>query len=278
MSSNFPVFVIQNGVEIMKIKRFLDSGRRVNLIKRHQATPQNPGGIKGRLLLIYLCVLFMFLFSLTPASMADPTACLSGQGIKYFTATIYHEKIDEDLTDFPVLLHLSDNCGTNGFDASELFDELSSNDDRKKIAVCAGEDTQCYVEIESWDSSNREAWLWVKVPEISGSENTILRLYYGQELTENDEYIGEASDHLSFQMVLDKGAEGTYDTFNAESASVIKDGDAYKMWYSGHDGAKYRILHATSMDGITWTVHQMVLNVGSEGTYDTSRVFHPCVI
>jgi len=220
----------------------------------------------------------MFLFSLTPASMADPTACLSGQGIKYFTATIYHEKIDEDLTDFPVLLHLSDNCGTNGFDASELFDELSSNDDRKKIAVCAGEDTQCYVEIESWDSSNREAWLWVKVPEISGSENTILRLYYGQELTENDEYIGEASDHLSFQMVLDKGAEGTYDTFNAESASVIKDGDAYKMWYSGHDGAKYRILHATSMDGITWTDHQMVLNVGSEGTYDTSRVFHPCVI
>ena len=38
-------------------------------------------------------------------------------------------KIDENLTDFPILLHLSGNSGINGFDASGIFKVLKTNDE-----------------------------------------------------------------------------------------------------------------------------------------------------
>ena len=82
----------------------------------------------------------------------------------------------------------------------------------------------------------------------------------------------------NFQMVVDRGSEGTYDTEYAFTPCVIKDGNVYKMWYSGFDGTNYRVIYCTSTDGINWSNFQMVVDIGSEGTYDTSRAFHPCVI
>jgi len=34
---------------------------------------------------------------------------------------------------------------------------------------------------------------------------------------------------------------------------VVRDGDEYKLWYSGYDGKTWRIGLATSRDGINWT-------------------------
>jgi len=48
---------------------------------------------------------------------------------------------------------------------------------------------------------------------------------------------------------LNIGAEGTYDTTHAHAPSVIKDGDIYKLWYSGHDGFHFRIIYTLSNDG-----------------------------
>ena len=84
--------------------------------------------------------------------------------------------------------------------------------------------------------------------------------------------------HLSYEMVVDKNQEGTYDTVNADSPSVIKDGSIYKMWYSGSDGDHYRILYTTSSDGISWNTPQMVLNYNTQGVYDISDVKAPCVV
>ena len=53
-----------------------------------------------------------------------------------------HNKVSEDLTDFPVLINLSATSGQNNYNATDLFDELSTNisgtdsyTNRKKIAI-----------------------------------------------------------------------------------------------------------------------------------------------
>ena len=57
-------------------------------------------------------------------------------GWKYrVKVSIDADDIDDTLTNFPILLHLSSSCGYNSDDVTFVFDELTSNDNRKKIAV-----------------------------------------------------------------------------------------------------------------------------------------------
>jgi len=80
------------------------------------------------------------------------------------------------------------------------------------------------------------------------------------------------------EMVIDKDVEGTYDISHAYTPSVILDGSTYKCWYSGHDGSNYRTLYCEGPDGINWSNHQLSINIGDEGTYDTGRAYYPSVI
>jgi len=74
----------------------------------------------------------------------------------------------------------------------------------------------------------------------------------------------------NFQMVLAHNSEGTYDTVNAYIPLVIKDTNGlYRMWYAGYDGSNYRLIYADSSDGLSWGNFKMVVDVASEGTYDT---------
>ncbi len=63
----------------------------------------------------------------------------------------------------------------------------------------------------------------------------------------------------NYQMVVDKGAEGTYDTYHSKSPCVIKDGYTYKMWYTGDDNSNNRIIYCESADGKNWSNFQMVI-------------------
>jgi hypothetical protein len=87
--------------------------------------------------------------------------------------------IDEELTDFPLMVKISN--------PSIL------NHDSKSISITDSGGSQCYVEIESWDSS--EAFLWVKVPTISPSADTklILNLLDSQ----NTAYVGNTLDPVT---------------------------------------------------------------------------------
>ena len=80
--------------------------------------------------------------------------------------------------------------------------------------------------------------------------------------------------------VLGLGAAGTWDDAGTMNPSVIKDGDTYKMWYTGYDGSKRRIGYAISADGISWGKPGLipVLDVGSAGTWDSVSVSAPWVI
>ncbi|MDH5691347.1 MAG: DUF2341 domain-containing protein, partial [Candidatus Bathyarchaeota archaeon] len=99
--------------------------------------------------------------------------------------------INAPLTDFPVLIYLSNSSsGENDEDVSFVFDEVGSNS--KKIAVTTGDSTtQCYVEIEKWDHTNEKAWLWVKVPSINSTADTDLYLYYDGSQSDNTAYVGD---------------------------------------------------------------------------------------
>jgi predicted GH43/DUF377 family glycosyl hydrolase len=53
--------------------------------------------------------------------------------------------------------------------------------------------------------------------------------------------------------VLDHGQPGSADSFAALDPSVMKDGQTWKMWYTGDDSNRKRVAYATSQDGINWT-------------------------
>lgn len=203
-------------------------------------------------------------------------AWLDGWGNNIFRFTIDHTKIDSNLSNFPLLVTLSGSCGTNNYDASHIFDELGSN--KKKIAITTADgSTQCPVEIEYWNATEEVAHLWTKVPTVYSTVDTTMYLYYDSTQGDNIDYVSEATD-VRAQLILNLGAEGTYDTTGVSGPCVIKEGETYKMWYAGIAGSGWRILYCESTDGFTWSNHQMVVNINSLGTYDTTHVHFPCVI
>ena len=124
--------------------------------------------------------------------------------------TIDHTKIDANLTDFPVLVHLSSSSGRNKNDISAVFDELTSNTNRKKIAVTTSDGAiQCYVEIGYWSDAEEQAALWVKVPDVSSTTDTVLYLYYDSAHVDNTNYVGDTGSTPA-QKVWDSNFVGVW--------------------------------------------------------------------
>lgn len=106
--------------------------------------------------------------------------------------TIDKNDVNNTLSNFPILIHLSNSSGRNNDDVSFIFDELQSDANRTKIAVTTSDGTtQCFVEIEKWDDTNEQAWLWVKAPSIDSDTDTDLYLYYDADQADNTGYVGD---------------------------------------------------------------------------------------
>ena len=167
-------------------------------------------------LLVALCILFS---SLVYAIVYETESQSVTQTIvrkwlsdweKRIKITIDHNDVYSDLTNFPVLIHLSNSSGRNNDDVTFVFDELVSDGNRKKIAVTTSDKTtQCYVEIEKWDTSNQQAWLWVKVPNVSSTADTDLYLYYDQNQADNTNYVGDTGS-IPAQNVWDSSFKAIY--------------------------------------------------------------------
>jgi len=77
----------------------------------------------------------------------------------------------ENLTEFPVLVHLT----SSNFD----FAKAEDNGEDIRFTDSDGSDLLKY-EIEEWDKSGEEAFIWVKVPQIDASSSTDnIYMYYG---------------------------------------------------------------------------------------------------
>jgi predicted GH43/DUF377 family glycosyl hydrolase len=79
-------------------------------------------------------------------------------------------------------------------------------------------------------------------------------------------------------IVLSTGLAGEPDSRHVGDCSVVRAGAAYIMWYSGHNGTTYRIMRATSPDGVNWTKQGMSLNLGTAGSLDDRIAMNPEVL
>ena len=112
--------------------------------------------------------------------------------------TIDSSKVDANLSDFPALVYLSsDSSGIGDVDVSCVFDELTEDANRKKIAITKSDGTtECYVEIEKWDDANEQAWIWTKVSgadSILAASDTVLYLYFDADHADNTTYVDDVN-------------------------------------------------------------------------------------
>jgi len=111
---------------------------------------------------------------------------------KRIKITIDKDQVDTTISGFPTPIYLSTSSGQSNDDVSAIFDELTLDANRFKIAVTDSDgETQLPVEIERWDDANEKAWLHVKVPSISASVDGTLYIYYDSAKANNTTYVGD---------------------------------------------------------------------------------------
>ena len=151
--------------------------------------------------------------------------------------TIDHTKIDRPLTDFPLMIRLQSD--------SPVLRALNWTS-RKRFEVTQF-DQQLYVEIESWNTTG--AILWVKVPTISATVDTVLILTFNTSMTENIGYVGDTLDPTT-PIVWSNGYVGVfhlngnaYDSSNARNHGIVEGG---VTWETGPLGTLYPRFDGTS--------------------------------
>jgi len=175
--------------------------------------------------------------------------------------TIDKTKVDAPLTNFPLMINLSDSAGITNHDVSAVFDELSSYSDRKRIAITTEDGvTQCPVEIDVWDNTNEQAIMWTKPTYIYSDYNTIMYLYYdvtysGSGGTGNTDYIGDLGDSIA-ETVWDENFVGVWHMAQDPAASNILDSTSNAVnlipqgTMTSGDSITYGIGKAIDFDGL----------------------------
>jgi len=203
--------------------------------------------------------------------------------------------VSANLTNFPILLKISASSGYNADDISCVFDELTSDANRLKIAVTTSDGTtENYVEIERWDDANEVAWLWVLAPAISSVANTDFYLYYDHTHADNSAHVGDPESAAgitvwaSYAVVHHLKDEGADDTVQKDSTSGNHDGTPSSMASTcfGQTGKIGKSVHFPSADGDkisvaggmtvisdddTWTIETWIYHDASQGAVIWSR-------
>jgi hypothetical protein len=128
---------------------------------------------------------------------------------KRIPLVIDRTKISAALTDFPVMIRLSDRSGINDRDLTAIFTEIEESYD--KIAITLGDGTtELKVEKAYWDDETEHLGvLFVKVPKVSPAENTLLFLYFDNDQSENTTNVG-ATGTAAAKAVWDANFMGVY--------------------------------------------------------------------
>lgn len=158
--------------------------------------------------------------------------------------TINHNLIASNLVNFPLKIHLGSSSGISSIVTKSVFDVVNYVD-RKKISVTTSDGTQCYVEIESWDSVLKEATLWAKIPSISSSADTTLYLNYGLNY-DNIQYVGDTLDPTTPQ-VWSNGYVGVYHLSEVAVGAVGEYKDSTSQRNHGTGGANIDNVVSSSM-------------------------------
>ncbi len=106
--------------------------------------------------------------------------------------------ISQDIVDFVLCIRIGIST-QDGYDSSYVFDELGYSES-KKIAITYGDgntENECLVEVASCNKALKYAVLWVKVPLISSTKTTCIKLYYDRSHSDNPNiyYTADAGTH-----------------------------------------------------------------------------------
>ncbi|MDI6877536.1 MAG: hypothetical protein QMC96_12290, partial [Methanomicrobiales archaeon] len=117
-----------------------------------------------------------------------PTEPVTGWGFPKAKITIDHTQVDEDSTIVPLKVVLSTTGLGLGRDLGILVTAIGSN--WKKLAIATADGMHCYVGVAEWDPSTGHGIVYVNVPAVSATEDTVLYLYYDPDHADNDTYVG----------------------------------------------------------------------------------------
>lgn len=151
--------------------------------------------MKKILIVVMICSIVMstFLISATTLWFHSMSAKANSNWLSGWNnrmrITIDSGDLESDLYSFPVLIHLSNSSGINHYDATSVFHEIGG--DRKKIAVTVGETQETYVDVEYWNASEEEAYLWANVT-VTASMDQTLYLYYDKTHADNKDYVDDS--------------------------------------------------------------------------------------
>ena len=112
----------------------------------------------------------------------------------------------------------------------------------------------------------------------SATDGSNYRIYYatstnGIRWTKYDNTAPSASDTTSTNGRVPLGTGGKGDDVHVRNPWVIDDNGTLKMWYSGYDGANWRIFMATSNDGgLTWSKRNNTNPTNSDTTSTDGRI------
>jgi len=142
---------------------------------------------------------------------------------KRIKVTADHTVVDGDLSHFPLTFKLGTSVGKTSADVSCVFDELTSNDNRKKIAITKTDgETQLYVEIEQWDDANEKAVLHAGITgdTLSSSADTDYYLYYDNSHADNTTYVGDVGGRTE---VWDSNFKAVYHLADDDTDQTVLD-------------------------------------------------------
>jgi len=168
--------------------------------------------------------------------------------------TINHDYIDEDLSDFPVLVHESN---------TKFINNVQSDGDDFAFSNLAN-DTQYDHEIELYNSTSGKVWAWVKIPTVSSTVDTQFIMHYGNDncgSQENTEDVWDENYVLVLHMNETSG--GSFD-------SSIYGNDAY-VKNVVNQSVIGKIGLSNEFDGINGHLHindTSSLELGGNGTLE----------
>jgi len=145
---------------------------------------------------------------------------------------------------------------------------------RKKIAVTTSDGiTQCPVEIERWDATNKKAILWTKIPSLLSSSDGWVYLYYDVTQPDNTTYVGDVYDAVA-RTVWDANFMNVWHLSEdpsggslcmKDSTSSVNNGTPTDMDATNREDGK--IGKAIRFDGSTEHIDFTTINLGTNHSF-----------
>jgi len=130
----------------------------------------------------------------------------------------------EEITNFPLLIHIGSKSGRSNSDLTFIFSILASDLPLPGITI-TGEDgtSELFVEIEKWDIAGNEAFLWVKIPRLDPELDTIVYLYFDSIHPDNSRTVGFVGSNPAKEVWNDNGFEGVWHLNSVGGYQSVKD-------------------------------------------------------